>query len=195
MNPIINPKKTQSIKTMSIALRILLFLLYILFWISILAFCHLANINGMFYTFIDAWGQWSVYVGIIAAFLVFLSPIFFVFLRKKSLHINATLIPVLCILLTIIFIFVSLTAFFISASRFQTFTKEKWEAFPRQRYIMLHDLKENYGIVGMDSQQITELLGDPDEITPYKSWIYHCEYNFIEIAFDASSQATSIALH
>lgn len=182
-------------KILSTSLGILLFLFYIALWILIIAFCILADMNGMFYTFVDAWGEWSVYVGLLLALFVFLSPILFVLLRKRYLNISIRLIPALSILITIAFVFVSLTAFFVSAGRFQTFTKEKWEEYPRQRYIMLDDMKENYGIVGMDSDQISNSLGDPNEITAYGSWIYSCDYNFIEITFNENNQVKSIVLH
>lgn len=182
-------------KILSASLSIILLLFYIALWILIIAFCILADMNGMFYTFVDAWGEWSVYAGLLLALIVLLSPIFFVFLRKRYLNISICLIPALSILITIAFVFVSLTAFFVSAGRFQTFTEEKWEEYPRQRYIMLDDMKEKYGIVGMTGNQISELLGDPDEITAYQSWIYSCEYNFIEIVFNVNNQVESITLH
>ena len=149
----------------------------------------------MFYTFVDAWGEWSVYAGLLLALIVLLSPIFLVFLRKRYLNIRICRIPALSILITIAFVFVSLAAFFVSAGRFQTFTEEKWEAYPRQRYIMLNDLKSKYEIAGMHSNQVAALLGDPNEITAYGSWIYSCEYNFIEITFHENNQVKSIVLH
>ena len=182
-------------KVLSTSSIIVLFLLYIVLWIFIVSFCILANMNGIFYTFIDAWGKWSVYVGFLLAVMVFLSPFFLMLWRKKHLNVSKTLIPIFSIFITVIFLFFSSVTFFISASQFRTFTEAKWEEYPRQRYIMFDDMKEKYGIVGMTSNQITELLGNPDEVTSYESWIYDCEYNFIEIRFDKSNQVKSITLH
>ena len=172
-----------------------LYLLYIVLWIFIVFLCILANINGMFYTFVDAWGNWSVYVGFLLAVMVFFSPLFLMLWRKKHLNVSKILIPIFSIFITGIFLFFSFATFFISASQFRTFTEEKWKEYPRQRYIMLDDMKEKHGIVGMTSVQIAELLGKPDEVTLYESWIYDCEYNSIEVRFDKRNQLESINLH
>lgn len=174
------------------------YLLYLLIWGAIVAFCILANINGMFYIFSDAWGEWSVYFGFLLAVIVACSPLY---LRKIS-KITARksggtklLIPILSILLTIVFLFISIGCFFLSANQFQEFTAEKWKEYPRERYIMLDDLIAQHGIIDMHGDQIYQLLGTPDEITSYQSWLYSYEYGFIEVSFDGDNTVSSITLH
>lgn len=178
-----------------VSLSVVLFLLYIALWIAIANFCVIADINGMFYVFVDAWGEWSVYSGLLIALTVLLSPlVLWLLLKRESIN-KGIFIPVISIFLTVVFVIFSFSAFYISAEQFRVFSEEKWQDYPRQRYIMLDDLKNRYGIVGMNNNQIFDLLGKPDEISYYNTWIYNCEYCFIEIYFNDNNEAVSIELH
>ena len=60
-----------------------------------------------------------------------------------------------------LFIVLMLTAMWGATAYFSDFTQAKWADFPDERHLMIDDLKENHGLIGMPADQVIELLGEP----------------------------------
>ncbi|MCL2671314.1 MAG: hypothetical protein FWF10_04685 [Clostridiales bacterium] len=56
------------------------------------------------------------------------------------------------------------------------FTQEKWQRYPRDRYMMLEDLKKNHDIIGMSTEEVIALLGEPN-VKSDKAYTYYCSEN------------------
>ena len=130
---------------------------YILIWVFIglvsLSFHELAG----FTVFEDFYGRWILWLGGILTISAFLSPLYLrLFLKKK---LKAAL---LSFAITIIFVLSSWGLLWFTESQFLEFTPEKWEQYPRQRFMMVEDLEANHGFIGMTADEVVSILGVPD---------------------------------
>ena len=47
---------------------------------------------------------------------------------------------------------------------FQAFTKNKWEDFPYNRFLMIKSLENQYTLAGMQKEEVLALLGEPGNL-------------------------------
>ena len=61
------------------------------------------------------------------------------------------------------------------------FSTEKWiQTEDSQKYHYIKDLKENYNLIGMTSQEVKELLGEPyDELSGWNIYLIKLKDNIV----------------
>lgn len=136
--------------------------------------------------FNDYWGAWIITVGIIILIGVFAFPIYTYKLFKDKL-----LLMKMSFLITVIFLVVSFGAWYFTQSRFKDFTPERWQQYPRQRVTMIEDLKKEHNIIGMNKNNVIDLLGEPYETTNGGALKYSFDYGYIEVLF-SKGKVTSL---
>lgn len=60
----------------------------------------------------------------------------------------------------ILFLVIALSLFLFYNKYTHTFSQKKWEDFPARRYKISSDLLENYKIIGLQKNELIELLGE-----------------------------------
>lgn len=157
------------------AIKFIFYLIYVLFWTVTALLTFISYNYALFTCFEDLYGQWSLWVGLCVAILIALSPIYL-----RLFIPNKWLVPLIALILSVAFIVVSIGVYQITILQFKEFTPSKWDAYPRQRVVMLDDLCKNYNIIGMSKSEAETILGQPDEVTDNDSIVYSYEFGFIE---------------
>jgi len=134
--------------------------------------------KGVITVFYDFYGSWSVWFGLSIACFIFIAPLYLRIFIKKEWY-----IALFAILMTIIFILGALIFLNKTESQFKDFTPEKWKQYPRQRHLMIEDLKFKHNIIGMNSDEVKSILGAPDIIYETR-FSYSFEYGYIDIFFE-----------
>lgn len=156
-------------------LKIIAYLIYILFWTFTAVLTFILYNYAVFSCFEDLYGQWSLWLGLFIAVVILLSPIYLrLFIQNKWL------VPLIALAISVIFLIGGIGLYKVTIIHFKEFTPAKWDAYPRQRIVMLDNLKEKYNIIGMSKSEVEIILGKPDEITDKNSIIYSYEFGYIE---------------
>ena len=136
--------------------KVFLMLFLIMIWVLIgLVALSFHDYEG-FVIFEDFYGKWSLWVGAGLALLAFLSSLYLmVFVKKRWMTVLSLALPIILVLT-----FWGALSFV--NSQLGEFTPDKWERYPRQRYIMLESLEANHGIIGMITDEVISILGEPD---------------------------------
>jgi hypothetical protein len=149
--------------------------LYILLWAlfgSVALFFH--EYKG-FVIFEDFYGKWSLWVGAGLVILAFLSPLYLrVFVKERWK------VAMLSFAIPIILVLTFWGALSFVSSQLSEFTSDKWERYPRLRYMMLESLETNHGIIGMTTDKVVSILGEPDNFLQNRLRYEHGQ-GFIEL--------------
>ena len=182
-------KKTENIITA------IIYFVYFLLWCFIVSFAILVKHNGLFDVFRDAFGRWSLILGLLTAVLVMLSPTYLRKLLGCNTNRRRLKISILSVTFTLAFVILSFMTFYLATLSFQKFTPEKWQMYPKERYIMIEDLKENHKIIGMEYSEVIELLGEPDALSPAGYLSYSYIHGNIEISLDSNNRVLHVYVH
>ena len=175
----------------------LLYLIYLFLWFCIIGFALAVNKFGLFSVYSDTYGGWIIWFGVIIAVLSLVCPLYLRRLVKKEEDATSKELKTsgLSIALTVLFVVLSFGSYFITAMQYSDFTTQKWLDYPRQRVIMIDDLRNNHSIIGMDYEQVIHLLGTPDGVTDYGSLLYSYGTGEIKIDLSREKKATYIHIH
>lgn len=154
-----------------ILISILISIPFFILWYGISLVISIASSEGILSVFKDAYGKWSIYVGIALAILAFSSIFYARFIMNKEWKIQLT-----AYLLTIIFCVAGILFLNIGESKFQTFSTQKWQQYPNRRPTMYDDFKKNYNINEYTIIEVEELLGKPNKIASDGTYIYSDGY-------------------
>lgn len=119
---------------------------------------------------------------LIIPIIILMLPIIFKLIFKKKFY-KSVCYSALIIILYILLLF--LLQFGIR-NYFNTFTKEKWinENWHGFRYLMIEDLEKQYNLIGMNKEEIYQILGEEDrklnEFNDNKSLCYSMRNGFFE---------------
>ena len=88
--------------------------------------------------------------------LILILPIFFKKVLKKDFY--------KCVLLSLIGVFIYFIVICIFISYIGTFDESKWkdERYINLRYLMIDDLEDRYDFIGMNKDEVIEILGNDD---------------------------------
>lgn len=139
----------------SSAIYTLLKVLYCFIWIFIggYTFLYLAFSSDLYDAIFSK--NASLFIFILSIFCL-LTPIFLKSMKRRWLRYLITY----CIVGTFFISFFTITT--VAENYFSDFTTEKWFKYPKLRNYMVDDLIENHNIIGMNENEVIELLGTPD---------------------------------
>lgn len=125
-------------------------------WFFVGGFLYLFDFGGYGQLYAIFLGSHADLLLFVAGFICALAPLYLVFIKRKHIRFLTAYL--------IILVFIIGIAVFSATAKnyFKDFTKEKWLEYPQVRSLMLDDLTENHGIIGMDYDDVIELLGTPD---------------------------------
>ena len=141
-------------KILGIVLGILFYLLSSIFFFYLYIFDELVG-------YINDFSNILFYIThLIIPIIILMMPIIFKFIFKIKFY-KSICYSTLIIILYIIILFI-LT--FGIINYFKTFTKEKWinEDWHNFRYLMIEDLEKQYNLIGMNKEEIYQILGEED---------------------------------
>ena len=123
---------------------------------------------------------------ILPVILIF-SPIIYKLIFKKS-FLNSLAISFISLIVYLVFLFLCLEClnFYLS-----DFSKTKWNNYPMNRYLMIENLEEKHKIIGLTTEEIIDLLGDP-EIVIFKKDVINKEINKFEYPIEAGFFSTTV---
>ena len=157
--------KNQSSKTnkiLGIIGTVILAVLYLGAWYYALMFFTVLVIEGLHVNFNYAFGSFAASLIRVLGVAVFLSIIYLpIIYRKKT--------PLIGVLLAFALSIGYCVGFYVLdgvAVKKAKFSTEDWIAYPNVRPTLYYDLKKNYDLKGYTEEQVLELLGEPDDITP-----------------------------
>lgn len=152
-------------KTKSILFSTMLYLMLILMWGGMLV-CYAMVI--LLSDVIKYFGDGALLISFgVVTLLCFIIPIIF----RKKLKLR---LPILLIIFSLLSAFVNATTTVGSCIYLSHYTPEKWDKHRELRYCMTDSLESQYNIVGKTEQEITELLGEPENIA--NQFDYRYEY-------------------
>ena len=137
-----------------------------------MCFAEIAWYEGELSVFRDAYGIWSVYLGVILMAGAFLSVFYLRGFVKKKINVY-----VIAYLLTMLFLVIGTIFYHIADDKFSLFSREKWIQYPQRRISMYFDLKQSMVLENYTKENITELLGPPDKIDVDGTYIYDAGHN------------------
>ena len=153
--------------------NVILTIVLVFFWLVILSVTFLLWIvSDVFRCFGNGILPYLVGLLYILAFLV---PIL---LRKRLKGILS--MPATFILSTIAAAILAFFALAGARSYISEFSTTKWERNPRLRTYMIEDLETEHAVVGMQADEILELLGDPTESASETVWEYYVGMGFMD---------------
>lgn len=147
--------------------NIFLYLVFVLLWGAILSVLTFMRI---FDTFLDRFSNGALLT--VFAFISVTGIIITILCRKKMKY--KWMLPLFLIISTIITTAVNYGVLQLSFDYISVYTREKWDNYPLVRYRMLDSLNEQHEFIGMNVQEVKEILGEPartierDERTIYQ---------------------------
>ena len=160
--------------------NILLYGIFIFIWLIIFSMAFIASKEGVLSVFGDAFGKWTEYTGWILSFLIFLSIVYLRLFFKKKKYVY-----IISYTATFIFLIAATILLNIGESKFTRFTTDKWINYPERRISMYFDLSTQYNIEGYSKEEVSKLLGEPDDITNDNKYIYDDRHgNAVYIQFN-----------
>ena len=161
--------------------------MYMILWGFILLFSELVYINGIYFVFTDLFGKWILIFGYLVAIVLMLLPIILsikCYITKSEIR----YIFIKSYVATFLFVVLAFASFFLVAGYYRDFTKEKWNEYPNERYIMIDDLIAEHNLLELTPKEVCNLLGEPNECLVYDNgelYIYkYGKYGVIHIAFN-----------
>ena len=154
-------------KYINIVKNVLLYSIFIFIWLIIFSIAFIASKEGVISVFGDAFGKWTEYVGWTLSFLIFLSIVYLRLFCKKKKYVY-----IISYIATFVFLIVATILLNIGESKFIQFTTDKWINYPERRMLMYFDLSTQYNIEGYSKEELSELLGEPDDITNDNKYVY-----------------------
>lgn len=142
---------------------------------------------GMLNPFFDLFGQhkleWVHYViTTIYMFLYIGVVIYCIFFNRKLKTYVISLILSLGILISIVICAV------VSYCSYLDFSTESWQRDKRERCIMFKDLKKHYNVIGMNKDEVIQLLGAYDAVldSGNEIYIYKFDDGYVAVAFESN---------
>ena len=172
--------------TKKVLLKILYCIPFFAVWYFIGLGMSVAYTEGGLSVYKDAYGSAGVCIAI-AGLVLSLGSILYLrlFIKKESV------IQIVSFALTIVFVVCAITFANMGEKNFREFSTENWQRYPERRLTMYFDLTEKYEIKGSTENEVTDLLGAPDEIVE-NEYVYDCGFgNAVYVRFD-NGVATSI---
>lgn len=142
-------------------ISVIFFVMYSLlfFPIVLLFFCGIEE--GWFVSTIDTIGFPIFFIVVIISLVyVYLSSYSYIF-KYKNIGIKSYFICMVK-LITVVVAFIAIIYSF--NFMYSDFSKESWEINKNERIFMVDDLIENYKVIGMNKEELINLLGEPDGI-------------------------------
>ncbi|MBQ8836610.1 MAG: hypothetical protein IJ002_03765 [Clostridia bacterium] len=167
-------KSKQIIKRLALALA---YAGYLIIWCGIFYFIFILHLFIGYPSLIsDAFGKWSVYVGIAVTLVAVATPLLLWKIHGWKRVLGSFLAVVLYVAL-------SLGVMALAMMKFAEFTPEKWSEYPDHRYIMADDMFET--VYGMDYDSAISLLGPPDYTWSSNYLYYNCWDGYVELRLDS----------
>ena len=142
-------------------------IIFIILWFVLITFIYYVNlIYGVFGNtlIVDTFELLSIiiYLGI-PVIIIFLPLILRFIFSKKIIRSLAFSLGMAVIYFLLLFILNKGLVFY-----FSSFSKEKWDKYQYNRYLMVDDLEKKYELVGMTKFEVIDLLGQSYSEVTYK---------------------------
>ncbi len=140
---------------------VIFFVMYSLLFFPILLLFFCGIEEGWFVSAIDtiSFPIFFIFV-IISLVFVYLNSYSYIF-KYKNIGLKSYLI---CIVKLITVVVAFITIIYSFNFMYSDFSKESWKTNKNERIFMIDDLIENYKVIGMNKEELINLLGEPDGI-------------------------------
>lgn len=140
---------------------------------------------GMLNPFFDLFGQykleWLHYVITSVYVFIYIGVVIYcIFFNHKLKTYAISLLLSLGVLICVVICSVVSYCFYLD------FSTESWQRDKRERCTMFGDLKDNYNVVGMNKNEVVQLLGPYDEIIDNENTIYIYKFDdgYVAVTFE-----------
>lgn len=161
----------MKLKTKSVIISVLLYILLALMW------CGIAYVYSILFVLDDimnyVWDGLLENLFVIVSFICVLIPIIF----RKKLKLR---LPLLLVIFTVISLITNIGVHIATTSYFSHYSKQKWSDNRELRYYMINDIEKTYGIAGKTEQEVIELLGEPEFKTEGERFQYYTGHYMID---------------